>query len=164
MQGTGALQQDWSGKFHLTISLQVLRWNTCHYTLIFLVFIKIRVQNRIRIAVVMFTRNATISGCNFGKSVYAAFSGLLFRIFRMTKDHRQKYTWNKSFVTMSYRKPIWKYKNCKKNSLWNMKIISSSLPPFWLAFSLPASLPLPSLLLPCVFHLLPERVIKVINL
>ena len=46
-----------------------------------------------------------------------------------------------------------------------MKIISSSLlPPSWLAFSLPASLPLLSLLLPCVFHLLPERVIKFFNL
>ena len=40
-----------------------------------------------------------------------------------------------------------------------MKIISSWLPPSWLAFLLPASLPLLSLLLPCVFHLLPERVI-----
>jgi len=55
-------------------------------------------------------------------------------------------------------------KKLQKKFLWNMKIISSLLPPFWLAFSLPASLPLPSLLLPCVFHLLPERVIKVINL
>jgi hypothetical protein len=45
-----------------------------------------------------------------------------------------------------------------------MKIISSFLPPSWLAFSLPASLPLLSLLLPCVFHLLPERVINFFNL
>ena len=45
-----------------------------------------------------------------------------------------------------------------------MKIISSFLPPSWLAFLLPASLPLLSLLLPCVFHLLPERVIKFLNL
>jgi hypothetical protein len=45
-----------------------------------------------------------------------------------------------------------------------MKIISSFLPPSWLAFLLPASLPLLSLLLPCVFHLLPERVIKFFNL
>lgn len=45
-----------------------------------------------------------------------------------------------------------------------MKIISSFLPPSWLAFLLPASLPLPSLLLPCGIHLLPERVIKFFNL
>jgi hypothetical protein len=43
------------------------------------------------------------------------------------------------------------------------KIISSLLPPSLRASLLPASLP-PSLLLPCGFHLLPERVIFSLNL
>jgi hypothetical protein len=52
----------------------------------------------------------------------------------------------------------------QKTCWGKLKIISSLLPPSWLAFLLPASLPLPSLLLPCGFHLLPERVIKFFNL
>jgi len=84
----------------------------------------------------------------------------------MTNDQRQKIRLEHNLL-LQCRTENQLEKNKKKlqkNSLWNKKIISSSLPPFWLAFSLPASLPLPSLLLPCVFHLLPERVIKVINL
>src|SRR5665647_1500794 len=57
-----------------------------------------------------------------------------------------------------------KTKNTPKKCWGNLKIISSCLPPSWLAFLLPASLPLLSLLLPCGFHLLPERVIKFFNL
>jgi len=84
-----------------------------------------------------------------------------FNDFPSVNDHiAQQTTVPRTGPGIIFRQKLFTQKTC-----WgDRKIISSSLPPFWLAFLLPAFLPRPSLLLPCGFHPLPERVIKFFNL